>query len=335
MAAPLGRWDHGEVFERFTDRARRVLVLAQEEARLLNHSFIGTEHILLGLIHEGEGVAARALQELDISLEAAREKIEESIGLSGTAPAGSPPFTPRAKKVLELALREALQLGHNYIGTEHLLLGLVREGEGVAAQVLVSLGADLGSVRQHVIRLLSGYGGEESGGGLVTQSESVGLAVTRGQVVECSFCGRRPPESGQIISGSRRAYICEHCVKEWAGRLDGETEDEPFRHGAHVSEDDRSQRENVPDIDLALRDDPEDTTRTMVRITGVPDQPGVVSLLFRVLADNSVDVDRIAYDTAEAGILEISFTVSKATQPAFMSAYGQFHEELLDPGGAS
>jgi hypothetical protein len=145
-----------EVFERFTDRARRVLVLAQEEARLLNHSFIGTEHILLGLIAEREGVAAKALQDLGISLEAVREKVEETIGMGGTAPSGSPPFTPRAKKVLELALRETMQLGHGYIGTEHLLLGLVREGEGVAPQVLVSLGADLGRVRREVIKLISG-----------------------------------------------------------------------------------------------------------------------------------------------------------------------------------
>src|ERR1700742_2363380 len=145
------------VFERFTDRARRVLVLAQEEARLLNHSFIGTEHILLGLIHEGEGVAAKALESLGISLEAVREKVEETIGPAGSSTTGSPPFTPRAKKVWELSLREALQLGHNYIGTEHMLLGLVREGEGVAAQVLVSLGADLSRVRQQVIQLLSGY----------------------------------------------------------------------------------------------------------------------------------------------------------------------------------
>src|SRR6516162_7682301 len=154
----------GRMFERFTDRARRVLVLAQEEARLLNHSFIGTEHILLGLIHEGEGVAAKALESLGISLEAVREKVEETIGMAGTAPSGSPPFTPRAKKVLELSLREALQLGHSYIGTEHMLLGLVREGEGVAATVLVSLGADLGRVRQQVIQLMSGNQGKESVG---------------------------------------------------------------------------------------------------------------------------------------------------------------------------
>jgi len=150
------------VFERFTDRARRVLVLAQEEARLLNHSFIGTEHILLGLIHEGEGVAAKALESLGITLEAVREKVEETIGMSSNPPSGSPPFTPRAKKVLELSLREALQLGHSYIGTEHMLLGLVREGEGVAAQVLVSLGADLAAVRKQVIDMMSGYQGKDA-----------------------------------------------------------------------------------------------------------------------------------------------------------------------------
>ncbi len=147
------------MFERFTDRARRVVVLAQEEARLLNHNYIGTEHILLGLIHEGEGVAAKALESLGISLEAVRNQVQEIIGQGGSSPSGHIPFTPRAKKVLELSLREALQLGHNYIGTEHILLGLIREGEGVAAQVLVKLGADLSRVRQQVIKLLSGYGG--------------------------------------------------------------------------------------------------------------------------------------------------------------------------------
>jgi ATP-dependent Clp protease ATP-binding subunit ClpC len=145
------------MFERFTDRARRVLVLAQEEARLLDHNFIGTEHILLGLIHEGEGVAAKALASIGISLETVREKVIETVGPAGSPAAGSPEFTPRAKKVLEFSLREALQLGHNYIGTEHLLLGLVREGEGVAAQVLVGLGAELSRIRQEVIRLVSGY----------------------------------------------------------------------------------------------------------------------------------------------------------------------------------
>jgi ATP-dependent Clp protease ATP-binding subunit ClpC len=151
------------MFERFTDRARRVVVLAQEEARMLNHNYIGTEHLLLGLIHEGEGVAAKALESMSISLEAVRSQVEEIIGQGQSAPTGHIPFTPRAKKVLELSLREALQLGHNYIGTEHILLGLIREGEGVAAQVLQKLGADLGRVRQQVIQLLSGYTGKGEG----------------------------------------------------------------------------------------------------------------------------------------------------------------------------
>jgi ATP-dependent Clp protease ATP-binding subunit ClpC len=150
------------MFERFTDRARRVVVLAQEEARMLNHNYIGTEHILLGLIHEGEGVAAKGLESLGISLDAVRAQVEEIIGQGQQAPSGHIPFTPRAKKVLELSLREALQLGHNYIGTEHILLGLIREGEGVAAQVLVKLGADLNRVRSTVIQLLSGYQGKEA-----------------------------------------------------------------------------------------------------------------------------------------------------------------------------
>ncbi|WP_037363143.1 ATP-dependent Clp protease ATP-binding subunit [Nakamurella lactea] len=150
------------MFERFTDRARRVVVLAQEEARMLNHNYIGTEHILLGLIHEGEGVAAKALESLNIALEGVRAQVEEIIGQGAQAPSGHIPFTPRAKKVLELSLREALQLGHNYIGTEHILLGLIREGEGVAAQVLVKLGADLNRVRQQVLQLLSGYQGKET-----------------------------------------------------------------------------------------------------------------------------------------------------------------------------
>jgi len=159
------------VFERFTDRARRVVVLAQEEARLLNHNYIGTEHILLGLIHEGEGIAAQALQSLGVNLDGVRTQVVEIIGQGQQAPSGHIPFTPRAKKVLELSLREALQLGHNYIGTEHILLGLIREGEGVATQVLQNLNADLPRVRQAVIQLLSGVQGEErssaqgSGGG--------------------------------------------------------------------------------------------------------------------------------------------------------------------------
>ena len=150
------------MFQRFTDRARRVVVLAQEEARMLNHDYIGTEHILLGLIQEGGGVAARALESLGISLDAVRQQVEGVIGRGQQVPPGHIPFTPQAKKVLELSLREAMQLGHNYIGTEHLLLGILHEGDSVAAQVLVQLGGDQHRVRQQVLQLLHGRQAEES-----------------------------------------------------------------------------------------------------------------------------------------------------------------------------
>ena len=149
------------MFERFTDRARRVVVLAQDEARLLNHNYIGTEHILLGLIHENEGVGAKALEALGVTLDAVREQVRDIIGEGNQTPSGHIPFTPRAKKVLELSLREALQLGHNYIGTEHILLGLLREGEGTAVKVLSRLKAEPSAVRQEVIERLSGYQGKE------------------------------------------------------------------------------------------------------------------------------------------------------------------------------
>jgi ATP-dependent Clp protease ATP-binding subunit ClpA len=148
------------MFERFTERARRVVVLAQEEARMLNHDYIGTEHLLLGLVHEGEGIAAQALVSMGLSLEGIRGRVEDIIGRGGDVPSGHIPFTPRAKKVLELSLREAHQLGHNYIGTEHLLLGVIREGEGVAAQVLRQMGADMDQVRRNVTHLLASYAGE-------------------------------------------------------------------------------------------------------------------------------------------------------------------------------
>ncbi len=172
------------MFERFTDRARRVVVLAQEEARMLSHNYIGTEHILLGLIHEGEGVAAKALESLDISLEAVRAQVEEIIGQGQQAPSGHIPFTPRAKKVLELSLREALQLGHSYIGTEHILLGLIREGEGVAAQVLQKLGADLNRVRQQVIQLLSGFQGKDTAAAGASTGGSGGEAPSSSLVLD-------------------------------------------------------------------------------------------------------------------------------------------------------
>jgi len=212
------------VFERFTDRARRVLVLAQEEARLLNHGFIGTEHILLGLLGERDGVAARALATLEITPEGVLEMVQEIVGSAGTVPTGSPPFTPRAKKILELALREALQLGHNYIGTEHMLLGVVREGEDVAAQILVHFVGDLGRVRHAVMQLLVSQGGPEE----TRPVEQVELRQrgwisrspggTRARIVWCSFCGRRPPDAGQLVS-SADAFICEHCIRHWAATL--------------------------------------------------------------------------------------------------------------------
>jgi ATP-dependent Clp protease ATP-binding subunit ClpA len=167
------------MFERFTDRARRVVVLAQDEARMLKHNYIGTEHILLGLIHEGEGVAAEALGSLGISLDAVRQQVEEIIGQGQEAPSGHIPFTPRAKKVLELSLRESLQLGHNHIGTEHILLGLIREGDGVAAQVLVRLGANRNRVRQQVIQLIHGRPHREGAPGSEVQAR---LDVVEGRL---------------------------------------------------------------------------------------------------------------------------------------------------------
>jgi ATP-dependent Clp protease ATP-binding subunit ClpC len=170
------------MFERFTDRARRVLVLAQEEARLQNHSYMGTEHILLGLVHEEEGIAAHALRRCGITIEAARRAVAETVGAAAGPAGGSPPFTPRAKKVLELALREALQLGHSYIGTEHILLGLIREGDGVAVTIIQNLGVEPGRLQQEVVALMSGTVdfGEEG---------EVKTVVARAGPPRCSRCG--------------------------------------------------------------------------------------------------------------------------------------------------
>lgn len=199
------------MFERFTDRSRRVLRLAQEEARTCNHSFIGTEHLLLGLLHEGEGVAAQALGRLDITLEAAREKVEEIVGRPEMAPSSAAPFTPRAKKVLELALREALQLGHSYIGTEHLLLGIVREGEGVGTQVLVSLGADPSLVREQVLEVLS----DDPGAGEPAHWRSASSARLG------AYEGRGPrvgPLAARVASGGvTRGARCATCGADLAG----------------------------------------------------------------------------------------------------------------------
>src|SRR5919205_906793 len=155
----------GSVFERFTERARQVVVLAQDEARALKHNYIGTEHILLGLLREEEGLAARVLESLDITVEEVRAQVARIVGQGDEVTTGQIPFTPRAKKVLELALREALSLGHNYIGTEHILLGLVRENEGVAARILLDFDADAEKIRNEIIRMLSGPGRRQQGGG--------------------------------------------------------------------------------------------------------------------------------------------------------------------------
>jgi ATP-dependent Clp protease ATP-binding subunit ClpA len=183
------------MFERFTDRARRTVVLAQEEARQLGHDHVGTEHLLLGLVSEGEGVAAKALESLKISLETVRQKVEESAGRGESAPSGHIPFTRPAKKTLELALREALQMGHNYIGTEHILLGLIREGDGAAAQVLTGLGADLTKVRQTVIQLLHGYQSASRGGRLGEFRQGMDTILKRLAVIERKLELGPPPEA--------------------------------------------------------------------------------------------------------------------------------------------
>ena len=205
------------VFERFTDRARRVVVLAQEEARLLDHNFIGTEHVLLGMLHEGEGIAAQVLVSAEISLEAARRKVEAIVGPGSSSPSGHIPFTPRAKKALEHALREALKLGDNFIGTEHLLLGLLREGQGVAIQVLVDLGADLDSVREQVLRMAVEGGrtalfeAEEVERPVVQKPDIQPAPVTRKTVLHCSFCLEPQDRVAKLIAGPG-VYICDRCV---------------------------------------------------------------------------------------------------------------------------
>lgn len=213
----LGR-DAGPTFERFTDRARSVLVYAQDEARRRSDTFIGTKHLLLGLIREGRGVVATAIESFGISIDAARAKVDEMVGRAPSASRGAVPFTPRTKKVLEMSVGEALKLGHAWVDTEHLLLGLVRDGQGGGAQALVGLGAALDEVRQHVVGLMSGHGpaggetGAETPVGRPTEARLATVGV-------CSFCGRQPPESGRLVAGAH-ALICEHCIRAGGPRID-------------------------------------------------------------------------------------------------------------------
>ena len=169
------------MFERFTDRARRVIVLAQEEARTLQHNYIGTEHLLLGLIREGEGVAAKALASKGVTLDDTRKQVEEMIGKGNASPNGHIPFTPHARQVLELSLREALQLGHSYIGTEHILLGLIHEGEGVGTQVLIKMDVNLGELRSATIDLIRGNSSDGKNDGKGELANAGGVQDRRNQ----------------------------------------------------------------------------------------------------------------------------------------------------------
>ena len=243
------------MFERFTDRARRVVVLAQEEARLLNHNYIGTEHILLGLIHEGEGVAARALGLLDISLQAARVQVEGRVPRGRRAPTGHIPFTPRAKKVLELSLREALQLGHDYIGTEHILLGVLREGQGVAAQVLAGFGADYARVRGQVVLLLDGEG-ERAG----PRTRLVRMTLPEDL--------RELDEQIAQVRRQKEAAIRANDVEEAAGLRDRERQ--------LLADRTRREQEWMADVDLdAVIDENQRLHREVERLQGLLRQHGI------------------------------------------------------------
>jgi predicted ArsR family transcriptional regulator len=263
------------MFERFTDRARRVVVLAQEEARMLNHNYIGTEHILLGLIYEGEGVAAQVLESLGISLEAVRQQVEEIIGQGQRAPSGHIPFTPRAKKVLKLSLREALQLGHSYISTEHILLGLLREGEGVAAQVLVRLGADLNGARQQVIELLHGYQGEAEPG-LARAARRSGKAGLGKRKLLSQLRGR-------VSSVESRLSALEHRVGSGPGARGLDEQIAQLRS-------DKESAIDLQDYETAamLRDRErqllEQASRQQERATAQPDQPSLSDEVERLRA---------------------------------------------------
>ena len=281
----------GEVFERFTDQSRQVLVLAQEEARLLNHSFIGTEHVLLGLIRADDGVASQVLTEVGVRLPAVRDRVEETIGLTAGRDSGSPPFTPRAKKVLELSLRESHQLGHHKIGTEHLLLGLIREGEGVACQVLVDLGANLAEIRSRVMQHLVDAGAGEGSRDPTYEISAPSSTTTSAKEVACSFCGRTPPESGRIISGSD-AFICESCIRRWYMRLPPPPN--TVRPG----------RSSAPLIAPPVGIEPEGADQARSEITGrlqPAGYPATTGKRFRQLRRATISVQHLLWPTSATG----------------------------------
>ena len=313
------------MFERFTDRARRIVVLAQEEARLLNHNYIGTEHILLGVIHEGEGVAARALESLEISLQRVRSEVEGMIGEGDSTPSGHIPFTPRAKKVLELSLREALQLRHNYIGTEHILLGLIREGEGVGAQVLVKLGADLSRVRQQVLQLLSGF---EPGAGdepplaspsVLRESALLGGAVVGDATTHCSFCGGDLWDVNHYLAGGRAA-ICSECIASGQRAIErAASSPEPMFGPVHlpprVSGSEPADPEAGSEVALAFTTLFDGSTTHEARVDALEDGDALAPLIDEARA-------RRPYPQAQLRVLRVRFLGEQRARVRFAFVFG-------------
>jgi len=282
------------MFERFTDRARRVVVLAQEEARLLKHGYIGTEHILLGLIREEDGIAAQALESLGIGLDVVRQRVGEIIGEGDQVPSGHIPFTPRAKKVLELSLREALQMGHNYIGTEHILLGLIAEGEGVAARVLTELDADAKRVRTQVIRLLQGRSEEAP---TPVPARSLPGSVPPGRRDRSQLAGMRVRLDGlearlAAIEGRAGTGPDERAIDEELARVRADKESavgsQDYERAAQL----RDKEKRLPDAKKAQQADWERAHPDLPTLAGkfaqLSDQ---VDRMFQLLAQHGISAD--------------------------------------------
>ena len=327
------------MFERFTDRARRVVVLAQEQARLLNHNYIGTEHLLLGLIDEGEGVAAKVLESLEISLQDARAQVEEIIGHGGQAPSGHIPFTPRAKRVLEFSLREALQLGHNYIGTEHVLLGLIREGEGVAAQVLANLGAKLSDVRKRVIQLVS-----DDPASVATTTSARGAedppparvvgAVAARSPWACSFCGRDLWESAHYVAGPA-AFMCDVCIATAHLALEAVPADQqiltlpPRVFGTPPDDDPGAVDQIVEALDAVFGSALTDQSAVYLE-----DGEQLVPILLRTRALHNVRVsavvvERVRFSTPVAATVAFAMTLENGARYGFVGTMIRVHERWL------